>query len=308
MHLYYNTANSFFKNKFGHKIIKIPLDGGFTCPNRDGKLSTKGCIFCSENGSGSIFLNRKYDINQQFQYAKSIMSNKWKDGKYMVYFQSFTNTYAEISYLENLFTSASLLPDVVAISIATRPDCIDEEIVQFLHTLNKKIYVCIELGFQTSNTKSIDLINRCYPNSVFEESMKILNKYQIDVICHTIFGLPYETKEDMLSTINYLNNYNISGIKLQLLHIIRNTPLHQLYIKNPFHILSLDEYVDIIISAIEILPPDIVIHRLTGDGDKSTLIEPIWSLNKKLVMNSINKEFSIRSTFQAKKYAKNLQL
>lgn len=299
---YYNSANSFFKEKFGTKIIKIPIDGGFTCPNRDGTLSSRGCIFCDEKGSGSIFLNRNYGIEEQFEYAKTILNKKWKSGKYMIYFQSFTNTYGDIEYLKDLFNRAILLPEVVAISIATRPDCLDNKIVEFLGELNKKVYVCVELGFQTSKRESIELINRCYENNVFEEAVQRLNNYNIDVICHVIFGLPNETKEDMLNTIRYITSFNISGIKLQLLHIIKNTDLHKLYINKPFNVLSLDEYVNIIVSAIEILPPNIIIHRITGDGDRESLVEPRWSLNKKKVLNSINQELKKQESYQSKYY------
>lgn len=292
----------FFKQKFNTKIIKIPIDGGFTCPNRDGTLSRRGCVFCDEKGSGSVFLNRNYSIEEQFEYAKNILNKKWKNGKYMIYFQSFTNTYGDIEYIKDLFNRAVLLPDVVAISIATRPDCLDDKIVEFLGELNKKIYVCVELGFQTSKQESIELINRCYDNNVFEEAVQSLNNYNIDVICHVIFGLPYETKQDMIHTVKYVTSFNISGIKLQLLHIIKNTDLHKLYLHKPFDVLSLEEYVDIIVSSIEILPPNIVIHRITGDGDRDSLVEPKWSLNKKLVLNSINQEFKKQDTYQSKFY------
>ncbi|WP_250277758.1 TIGR01212 family radical SAM protein [[Clostridium] colinum] len=300
---YYN-ANKFFREKFGEKIIKISLDGGFTCPNRDGKLSYGGCIFCSEKGSGDFAGDRHLDIEEQFNINKEKMSKKWKDGKYIAYFQAFTNTYAPLDYLEKLFTKASTLSDVVGIFIATRPDCITEDIAKFLSKLNEKIYVCIELGFQTSKKESIKLINRCYNNDVFENCVKMLNKYKLDVIVHTILGLPYESKLDMLNTIKYVSQFDIKGIKLQLLHVIQDTALHKLYKANPFKILSLEEYVDIVVSCIEILPPDIVIHRITGDGDKNTLVEPKWSLNKKLVLNSINKELNIRDTYQGKFYIK----
>ena len=301
----YNSANTFFRKKFGDKIIKIALDGGFTCPNRDGKLSYGGCIFCSEKGSGDFAGNRNNSIEEQFELNKKKMNQKWKTGKYIAYFQAFTNTYAPLEYLKYLFTRASNLEDVVGIFIATRPDCISEEIVQFLSKLNEKLYICIELGFQTSKKESIKLINRCYENIVFENCVKMLNKYNIDIIVHTILGLPYETKEDMLNTIKYVSSFDISGIKLQLLHIIENTSLHKLYNNKPFKILSLEEYVDIVVSCIEILPPNVVIHRLTGDGDKNILIEPKWSLNKKVLLNSINKEFIKRDTFQGKFFYKN---
>lgn len=294
----YNSANRFFREKFGDKVIKVALDGGFTCPNRDGTLSYGGCIFCSEKGSGDFAGDRSLDIEKQFEVSRQKMNKKWKDGKYIAYFQAFTNTYAPLEYLQKIFTKASNLPDVVGIFIATRPDCITEDIAKFLGELNKKIYVCIELGFQTSKEESIKLINRCYENEVFEDCIGMLNKYNIDIIVHTILGLPYESKQDMLNTVKYVSKFNISGIKLQLLHIIKDTALHKLYIKKPFKILTLEEYVDIVVSCIENLPTNIVIHRITGDGDKNTLVEPKWSLNKKVVLNSINRELNIRDTYQ----------
>lgn len=296
----YNNANSFFRQKFGQKIIKISLDGGFTCPNRDGTLSYGGCIFCSEKGSGDFAGDRALDIKTQFEINKQKMNKKWQDGKYIAYFQAFTNTYAPLDYLKQLFLSAYEIQDVVGIFIATRPDCLTEETIEFLADLNKKIYVCIELGFQTSKQETVKLINRCYENKVFDDCVKMLNKYNIDIIVHTILGLPYETKEDMLNTIKYISKHNIQGIKLQLLHIIQNTPLHNLYKKCPFHILTLEEYVNIVCDCIEILPPQIVIHRITGDGDKNTLVQPKWSLNKKVVLNSINKELKNRNSYQGK--------
>ena len=294
----YNSANRFFREKFGDKVIKVALDGGFTCPNRDGTLSYGGCIFCSEKVSGDFAGDRSLDIEKQFEVSRQKMNKKWKDGKYIAYFQAFTNTYAPLEYLQKIFTKASNLSDVVGIFIATRPDCITEDIAKFLGELNKKIYVCIELGFQTSKGESIKLINRCYENEVFEDCIVMLNKYNIDIIVHTILGLPYESKQDMLNTVKYVSKFNISGIKLQLLHIIKDTALHKLYIKNPFKILTLEEYVDIVVSCIENLPTNIVIHRVTGDGDKNTLVEPKWSLNKKVVLNSINRELNIRDTYQ----------
>ena len=296
----YNNANRFFREKFGDKIIKVALDGGFTCPNIAGTLSYGGCIFCGEKGSGDFAGDRALNIEKQFEISKQKMNQKWKEGKYIAYFQAFTNTYAPLEYLQEIFTKASNLPDVVGIFIATRPDCITEDIAKFLAKLNEKVYICIELGFQTSKDESIKLINRCYDNIVFENCVKMLNNYGIDIIVHTILGLPYEDKQDMLNTIKYVSKFNIAGIKLQLLHIIENTPLHKLYINKPFKILTLEEYIDIVISCIEILPPNIVIHRITGDGDKNTLIEPKWSLNKKVVLNSINKQLNEKDTYQGK--------
>ncbi len=296
----YNSVNQFFREKFGKKVIKVSLNGGFTCPNRDGTKGYGGCVFCSEKGSGDFAPEKQKPIEEQFLESRQRLSKKWPDAKYIAYFQSFTNTYAPLDYLEDLFLRASKLEGVVGIAIATRPDCIDEEIVKFLAKLNKKLYVFVELGFQTSKKESIDFINRCYENKVFEDGIRLLNKYNIDTVVHTILGLPYESKEDMLNTIRYVSSFNIRGIKLQLLHILENTALAKIYKKENFKILSLEEYVDIVVSCIEILPKDIVIHRITGDGDKKILIEPKWSLNKKVVLNSINKEFLKRDSFQGK--------
>ena len=296
----YNSVNQFFREKFGKKVIKVSLNGGFTCPNRDGTKGYGGCVFCSEKGSGDFAPEKQKPIEEQFLESRQRLSKKWPDAKYIAYFQSFTNTYASLDYLEDLFLRASKLEGVVGIAIATRPDCIDEEIVKFLAKLNKKLYVFVELGFQTSKKESIDFINRCYENKVFEDGIRLLNKYNIDTVVHTILGLPYESKEDMLNTIRYVSSFNIRGIKLQLLHILENTALAKIYKKENFKILSLEEYIDIVVSCIEILPKDIVIHRITGDGDKKILIEPKWSLNKKVVLNSINKEFLKRDSFQGK--------
>lgn len=300
----YFSASQFFKKKFGTKIIKLPIDAGFTCPNRDGTLSSSGCIFCSEKGSGDFAGEKDDEIATQINKMKEKLSHKSSSNKYMAYFQAFTNTYAPIKELREKYYSALNEENIVALSIATRPDCINEEIVKLLAELSKKVYVCVELGFQTSKAETIELINRCYENKIFENSVKLLNKYNIDIICHVILGLPYETKEDMLNTVKYVTSFNISGIKLQLLHILKNTELEKLYNEKGFKVLTLEEYVDLIVCSIEILPPNIVVHRITGDGDKNLLIEPKFSLNKRLVLNSINKELKLRDTYQGK-YFKN---
>lgn len=288
--LSYKMANEFFKEKFGCKIIKIPLNGGFTCPNRDGKKGFGGCVFCSEKGSGDFLCSNTTPITEQFKQMKEVMSKKWKNGKYMVYFQSFTNTYAPIEKLRELYYTAISFDDVVGISIGTRPDCINSEVIELLKELNEKVYVTVELGLQTSNEKSVKYINRCYENSEFENAMKMLNDANIDVICHIIFGLPNETKEDMLNSVKYAVSNGIKGIKIQLLHILEGTALAEIYKTTPFKVLTLDEYCDLVVSAISILPDDVVVHRITGDGPKKILIEPKWSGNKKLVLNRLNKE------------------
>lgn len=294
----YYSANIFFKEKFNTKIIKIALDGGFTCPNRDGSLSTKGCIFCSSYGSGDFAGSRSLSITEQFYEMKEKMNLKWKDGKYMAYFQAFTNTYASAERLKQIYTEAINLPDVVALSIATRPDCVSDEVISLLKELSKKVYVCVELGLQTSNPKSAEFINRCYENNVYEECVKKLKNAEIDVITHIIIGLPNETAYDVFKSVDYAVECGTNGLKLQLLHVLKGTRLAEIYIEAPFKILSLDEYADIIVSCIERIPKNIVIHRITGDGPKNLLIEPRWTLNKKNVLNTINKLFNERKTFQ----------
>lgn len=290
----YITANEFFKNKFGCKIIKIPVNGGFTCPNRDGTKGMGGCIFCSEEGSGDFLCPSDMPIDRQFEKMKEVMNKKWKTGKYMIYFQSFTNTYAPVEYLRKLYFSALSLKDVVGLSIGTRPDCINKDIVALLKELSEKTYITVELGLQTSNEDSAVFINRCYKNEEFDKAVEMLNSEGIDVICHIIFGLPNETKEDMLGSVKYAVNRGIKGIKIQLLHILKNTKLADIYIKKPFKILTLDEYCDLVVSAVSILPENIVVHRITGDGPKKILIEPKWSGNKKLVLNTLNTQLHKR--------------
>lgn len=298
----YYSANEFFKNKFNSKIIKISLDAGFTCPNRDGTLSSKGCIFCSEKGSGEFAGNRLKSLREQFEESKKIMNKKWKSGKYMIYLQAFTNTYAPIKILERIYNEVISFENTAALSIATRPDCINESIVELIKEINKKVYVCVELGLQTSNEKTALFINRCYKNNIYEKAVEMLKSKNIDVITHIILGLPNETKEDMLNTTKYIINNNTNGVKFQLLHILKNTELEKIYQLSPFKILTIDEYIDILIECIELLPPDVIVHRITGDGPKSLLIEPLWSLNKKVVLNLINREFEKRNTFQSAKY------
>lgn len=294
----YYSANEFFKNKFGCKIIKIPVDGGFTCPNRDGTVGTGGCIFCSEKGSGDFTESKWKTISEQFESMKQKLSKKWKSGKYIIYFQSFTNTYAPVHKLEKLYMEALSLENAAGLSIATRPDCITWETVDLLKSISEKSYVAVELGLQSSNEKTAAFINRCYKNDVFENAVKMLKSAGIDVICHIIFGLPGETKKDMMDSVCYAVKNNIDGIKLQLLHILKGTRLAEIYMDEPFKLLALDEYADLIISAVELLPPNIVVHRITGDGPKNILIGPLWSGDKKRVLNAINREFEKRNTYQ----------
>ncbi|MGE4215351.1 MAG: TIGR01212 family radical SAM protein [Anaerotignaceae bacterium] len=285
----YNSLNNYLKTKFGTKVAKLSLDGGFTCPNRDGTLSTDGCIFCSESGSGDFAGERRLSISQQIEQQKQRISKKWAEAKYIAYFQSFTNTYAPVEILRSKYTEAIEQSDVVGLAIATRPDCLSEDVMELLMELSKKTYVWVELGLQTCNEKTAKFINRGYENSVFEDAVARLNLAGIHVVVHLIFGLPNETTEDMLNSVQYTCALNIQGIKLQLLHVLQNTPLSTLYQNQPFHILTKDEYLSLVCTSLEYIPKEIVIHRLTGDGAKINLIAPLWSGNKKDVLNSLSK-------------------
>ncbi len=298
----YNHLNHYYKNKFGEKVVKISVDGGFTCPNRDGTLSNRGCIFCSTSGSGDFLSKRSLTISQQFLEQKNLLSAKWNNAKFIVYFQSFTNTYGDIDELLLKYEEAISLENVVGISIATRPDCISNEVIDLLDKLSKKTYVQIELGLQTSNEKTAKLINRCYDNICFEEAVSRLKKINVDIVCHVIIGLPYETKIDMMNTIHFISKNKVNGVKLQLLHVLKNTELDEMYRSNMFDVLSFDEYVDILIDCIEILPENIVIHRLTGDGPQDILVAPLWSRNKKSVLNEVDKKLKLLSSWQGKKF------
>lgn len=292
------SANDYYKEIFGEKIIKLAIDGGFNCPNRDGKLSTKGCIFCSGKGSGDFAGSRVLSISEQYKEMKAKMSAKWSEGKYMMYFQAFTNTYAPIDKLKTLYNEAINQEGVVALSIATRPDCVNEEVVGLLKEISKRVYVCVELGFQTSKAESVEIINRCYNNNVYKEAVELLNKNNIDTVTHIILGLPNENYEDMLNSVKFAIACGTKGIKLQLLHIIKGTALYDLYMEKPFKYFTLDEYVNTVVNIIEEIPQNIVIHRITGDANKTELFEPWWSLNKRLVLNSISKEFIKRNSYQ----------
>ncbi len=299
----YYSANMFYRNKFNKKVIKVALNGGFTCPNRDGFKGAGGCIFCSAHGSGDFAGNPQKSITEQFYEGKAIMDKKWKNGVYMAYFQAFTNTYASVEVLKQKFTEALNIPEVAALSIATRPDCLEEEKIKLIESINAKKYTCVELGLQTSNPASAKYINRCFTNNDFKKAVSSLNK--TDTVAHIILGLPGETKEDMLSSVKFAADCGVKGIKLQLLHVLKNTVLAQHYIQNRFQTLTLEQYTDAVVSCIEILPPHIVIHRITGDGAGAELIAPLYSKNKKLVLNTINKAFLQKNTWQGKYCRKN---
>ena len=295
----YHTLDYFYKNKFGCKISKISLNAGFTCPNIDGTVGIKGCIYCSKSGSGEFAGKRNDDLVKQFNDIKKIMDKKWPNSKYIGYFQARTNTYAPLNVLKKKYETILKLEDVAGLAIATRPDAISMEVLDYLEDLNKRTFLTIELGLQTIHEKTAKLINRCHDLKCFDAMVKELKKRNIFVVVHIINGLPYETKEMMLETVKHLNKLKIDGIKIHMLGILKNTPLEKLYQEKPFHILSQDEYVDITCKQLEHLSPNIVIQRLTGDPAKEDLITPRWIKIK--VLNDIDKWLVKNNTYQGKK-------
>lgn len=294
----YYSLNEYLQKCFGEKVYKLALHIGCTCPNRDGTIDTRGCVFC-HNGS-SHFAEAGIDINTQIENAKNRVKSKIKTEKYIAYFQSYTNTYGDINYLKNQFTVAIERDDIVALSIGTRPDCLPTEILDLLGSLNKIKPVWVELGLQTSNEKTADYIRRGYPNSVYENAVKELKNRGITIITHIIIGLPNETKEDMLNTVDFAVKCGTDGVKLQLLHILEDTDLYEDYKQGKVEVLSLEKYIDILFSCLEKIPKNIVIHRITGDAPKSLLVEPEWSADKKTVLNTINKELEKRDIIQGR--------
>ena len=292
------SLNEYLKETFGDKVYKLALDIGCTCPNRDGTLETRGCIFC-HNGS-SHFAETGIDLNTQIENAKNRVKSKTKTEKFIAYFQSFTNTYGDVNYLEKQFKIAIEREDIVALSIGTRPDCLPTEVLEMLENLNKIKPVWIELGLQTSNEKTAEYIRRYYPNSTYKNAVKELKNRGITVITHIIIGLPNEIKEDILNTVDFAVKSGTDGVKLQLLHILKDTDLYEDYKLGKVKVLSLEEYIDILFSCIEKIPKNIVIHRITGDAPKKYLIEPKWSADKKMVLNTINKELEKRDIMQGR--------
>ena len=285
----YLSFNKYLKDKFGQKVYKISLDGGFTCPNRDGKAGTRGCIFCSKGGSGDFAESREMSITEQIESGKKKVEKKIKSGKYIAYFQAFTNTYAPVEILRQKYEEAINHPDIVALSIATRPDCLGDDVLRLLDEMNNIKPVFVELGLQTIHQKSAKYIRRGYDLSVYDKAVRDLKKIGINVVVHVILGLPNESENDMLETVKYVCESGANGIKLQLLHVIDGTDLAKDYEKGLFKTLEFDEYVNLIVKCVKIIPKDIVIHRLTGDGAKKDLIAPLWSADKKRVLNAINK-------------------
>ena len=296
----YYSLDFYLKQTYGEKIYRLALNGGMNCPNRDGTVGTGGCIFCSAGGSGDFAASHLLSITEQNEQEKKKIQKKRHCNHYIAYFQAYTNTYAPVETLRRLFTEAISHPDIVILSIATRPDCLGKPVLDLLEELNQIKPVWIELGLQTMHNKTADFIHRGYPLFVYEDAVMQLKKRHLTVITHIILGLPYETNADMLSTISYLNQIGCDGIKLQLLHILRDTQLAELYQKQLFSVLTQEEYLSILIQCIEQLSPDTVIHRVTGDGPKDLLLAPLWSQNKRGVLNSLHREMKLRGAYQGR--------
>ena len=287
----YTTLNTYLKERFGCKVYKLAIDGGFTCPNRDGTLGTRGCIFCSKGGSGDFAEDRALTVTEQIERGKERVCAKIKDGKYIAYFQAFTNTYAPVDVLRAKFTEAIAHPDVVAISIGTRPDCLGDDVLKLLDELNRIKPVFVELGLQTIHEKTAEYIRRGYPLEVYDKAVHDLHAIDINVVTHLILGLPGESTKDIIESVKYVCQ-RTDGIKLQLLHILEGTDLAEEYRQGKVPVMTLDEYTDLIVKCVQVIPESVVIHRLTGDGAKRDLIAPLWSADKKKVINTINKALS----------------
>ena len=299
----YHTLNYYLKNRFHEKVYKVSLNAGFTCPNIDGTKGYGGCIYCSKTGSGEFGGNINDDLITQFNKVKEVMDKKWH-GKYIAYFQARSNTYAPVNILKERYETVLKLDNVIGLFIATRCDCITDECLDYLTSLNKRTYLTIELGLQTIHESTSKLINRGHTLKEFTDTVKRLRERNIDVVVHIINGLPYETKEMMLETVKFVNSLDIQGIKIHMLNIIKDTPLETLYNKEHFHVLTKEEYIDIVISELELLDSKIVIHRITADPDPKTLIEPTWLLKKTVLLNDIDKEMKRRNTYQGIKTEK----
>ncbi|MEE1172305.1 MAG: TIGR01212 family radical SAM protein [Ruminococcus sp.] len=297
--MYYCSLNEYLKNTFGEKVYKISLNGGMTCPNRDGTLHSRGCIFCSKGGSGEFSADALLPISEQLEQAKHRIREKTDCKRFIAYFQPFTNTYAETEYLRRIFTEAIAPEDIAALSIATRPDCLGEDVLALLSELNQIKPVWVELGLQTIHEKTAEYIRRGYPLEKFDCAAKRLRELGINVITHLIIGLPGESREMLLDSVRYAGERS-NGVKLQLLHVLKNTDLCSDYLAGTFDVLSIEEYIELLCDCVEALPQNVVIHRLTGDGDKRLLVAPMWSADKKRVLNAINKAFRERNVTQGR--------
>ncbi len=300
----YYSLDYYLKQTFGEKVYRLSLNGGMTCPNRDGLLGEKGCIFCSAGGSGDFSASPSLSVTEQIAQAKLLVQSKTKCRKFIAYFQAYTNTYAPTDYLRRIFTEAIEHPDIVALSIATRCDCLPEDVIALLRELNQKKPVWVELGLQTIHEETLSFIRSGFTLEQYHRAVYVLAENEIPCITHLILGLPGETREQMLSSVTHVASLPVSGIKLQLLHVLKNTDLGTLYEKSPFPLFSLEEYCNLIADCIALLPPEMVIHRLTGDGPKNLLLAPLWSADKKRVMNTIQKVLRERDIYQGMNHRK----
>nr|WP_304219325.1 TIGR01212 family radical SAM protein [Fredinandcohnia onubensis] len=300
----YHTWNYHLRNTFGHKVFKVALDGGFDCPNRDGTVAHGGCTFCSVSGSGDFAGNRADDILTQFHTIKDKMHEKWKDGKYMAYFQAFTNTHAPVEVLRERFEPVLSQEGVVGISIATRPDCLPDDVVEYLAELNDRTYLWVELGLQTVHEKTAQLINRAHDFQCYVEGVNKLRKHNIQICSHIINGLPQETPEMMMDTAREVAKLDVQGIKIHLLHLLKGTPMVKQYEKGLLEFLSFEDYIQLVCDQLEILPPEMIVHRITGDGPIDLMVGPMWSVNKWEVLNTIDAELKRRDSYQGKFYEK----
>lgn len=296
----YRHLNEYYKKKFGERTLKICIDGGFTCPNRDGKLGYGGCIYCSEKGSGELINNVKGISEQVKHYFTTYRAQR--ANKFIVYFQNFTNTYDSIENLKTKYDSALIDDRIVGISIGTRPDCINEEIAKLLKTYTDKYYVCVELGLQTSNDEIGKSINRCYTSKQFTQAVEILNKYDIDVVTHIMVGLPNETKQDIMNTVDFVNSHKLQGVKIHSTYVVENTVLADMYKKGEYKALDLDDYIETLIDIMTHLKPELVIHRISGDAPKDILIAPYWNKHKMWILHGFEKRFRARDLWQGKFY------
>jgi radical SAM protein (TIGR01212 family) len=300
----YYTLDYYFKQKFdGQKVARIPINGGFTCPNIDGSKAFGGCTFCSIKGSGDYAGLPKQDLLDQWERGHAMMSKKWPNAKYIAFFQAFSNTYAPVEVLKDKFETFVELEECVGLSIATRPDCLDDEIIEYLSDLNKRTFLIIELGLQSMHDKTAELINRGHDTKCFEDAVKKLREHNIDVVVHIINGLPKETTKMMLETAQYVGNLDVQGIKIHLLHVMQDTALVN-QINNGFlELMQRNDYIDLVVKQLEYLREDIVIHRLTGDAPTENFIGPIWSRKKVTVLNDIDKQMAEKDTYQGRLYA-----
>ncbi|PAB60198.1 TIGR01212 family radical SAM protein [Anaeromicrobium sediminis] len=297
----YHSLNYELRSVFNEKIGKVSLDGGFTCPNRDGTLSYGGCIFCSESGSGEFAGSRNIAIKRQVEDQKALLGDKWKVNKYIAYFQNYTNTYDQVENLRQKYYDALSCDGIVGLAIGTRPDCIDDDILDLLEDINNKTYLWVELGLQTIHDHTADFINRGYDLDIFNKTLNKLKDRNIRVVVHVILGLPGESKEEMMDTCTYLSDRGIDGIKIHLLHILKGTKLYEYVLENPYDPFEKEEYIEFVVDILERISPNIVVHRMTGDGKKELLYEPWWSLDKRAILNGIDRELRERDTYQGAK-------